>query len=77
MNNNNSKLSRKMQERAAMREQFETVGAPCCTFFGCGKQLTPTEFLFNDKFCFAHARAQVLNENNSPDFLDKKIPDNE
>lgn len=56
-------LTKWKDERAKMRERFEDGkgDAPRCKKFGCGKILTPTEFLYGE-YCFPHAQEKIKYE---------------
>jgi len=60
------KLKKQMIDRSKARERFDGHDAPTCKEFGCGKILTPTEYLFSE-YCFVHARKNNLSNQNLPD----------
>ena len=48
--------SGKLYIKKIEKEKFpDNDDAPICKEFGCGKKLSPTEYLYS-KYCFQHAR---------------------
>jgi hypothetical protein len=54
-------------ERDKMRERFDSIETPppVCKKFGCGKLLTPTEFLYGE-YCFRCTQLRIINKQNLP-----------